>query len=286
MNLKQLEYFLAIVEEGQITAAAQKLHISQPPLSYQIHLLEKELGAKVFVRGSKGITLTESGKQLKQRAEQILSLAELTKNEIGKYHQGKSGTLRIGTVSTSAGLLPNKEMQQLTADYPHIHFEIYEDNTFNILDKLKNGMIELGVVRTPFNNQNIEGKYFNTEPMIAVFGEPLQSWSKKETVALADLSEQPLVIYRRFEQLIHATFADQQLHTFISCTCDDGRTAITWAKSGMGIAIVPASIGKMMKVDKANYKTIDYPEWWTKLAIIWLAEAELSPIAKRLTELF
>lgn len=69
MNLKQLKYFLMIVEEGQITAAAKKLHIAQPPLSYQLRMLEEELGVQLMKRGSRNITLTPAGKLLKERAE-------------------------------------------------------------------------------------------------------------------------------------------------------------------------------------------------------------------------
>ena len=78
MNLKQLEYFVAIVEEGQVTAAARRLHISQPPLSYELAQLERELGCKLVHRGPRGVTPTDAGRLLYERAAHILAMATAT----------------------------------------------------------------------------------------------------------------------------------------------------------------------------------------------------------------
>ena len=99
MNLRQLEYFKAIAEERQITAAARRLHITQPPLSYELASLERELGTKLVERSSRGTELTEAGRVLYQRACQMLDLAEATKREVGNVGRGLAGTpfaLRAG----------------------------------------------------------------------------------------------------------------------------------------------------------------------------------------------
>ena len=82
MDLKQLHYFLTIVEERQITAAARKLHMAQPPLSNQMKLLESELGMKLFERGPHHIELTDAGRMLARRARQLLDMADTTRREI------------------------------------------------------------------------------------------------------------------------------------------------------------------------------------------------------------
>ena len=100
MDLKQLRYFMAIVEERQITAAARRLHMAQPPLSNQMKMLEDEIGLKLFQRGPHHIELTEAGELLAARAAQLLDMAAMTKRELKDFRQGLCGTLAIGTVSS------------------------------------------------------------------------------------------------------------------------------------------------------------------------------------------
>lgn len=103
MDLKQLRYFMAIVEERQITAAARRLHMAQPPLSNQMKLLEEELGLTLFSRGPHHIELTDAGRLFAARAKELLEMAAATKRELRDFKQGLSGTLALGTVSSSGG---------------------------------------------------------------------------------------------------------------------------------------------------------------------------------------
>ena len=105
MNLKQLEYFVAIAEEGQITAAARRLHISQPPLSYELAQLERELGTQLVRRGPRGVTLTEAGRLLHERATRILAMATATAREVSSVGKGARAS-RARSASPSATRLP------------------------------------------------------------------------------------------------------------------------------------------------------------------------------------
>ena len=106
MNLRQLEYFMAIAEEHQITAAARRLHITQPPLSYELSSLERELGVKLIERGPRSAELTEAGQLLYARAERILSLTSAATREVKSFGQGTSGTLSVGIISSAGGFRP------------------------------------------------------------------------------------------------------------------------------------------------------------------------------------
>ena len=129
MDLKQLRYFMAIVEERQITAAARRLHMAQPPLSNQMKMLEDEIGLKLFQRGPHHIELTEAGNLLAARAAQLLDMAAMTKRELKDFRQGLCGTLAIGTVSSSGGILMHEGMQAFRAEFPRVHFEIHAGRT-------------------------------------------------------------------------------------------------------------------------------------------------------------
>ena len=120
MELRQLEYFRAIVDAGTISGAARVLHMTQPPLSYQIKMLEEELQVPLLIRGTKKITLTEAGKTLYEQAGTLLMFADLTRREVVKSSQ--SATLHIGMTPSTVSLLADY-LLRFSWKYPHIHFE-------------------------------------------------------------------------------------------------------------------------------------------------------------------
>lgn len=280
MNLKQLRYFLTVAQEKQITSAAKRLFIAQPPLSYQLKQLEKELGVKLFIRTSHGIELTTAGKDLQTYAEQILTLANQAKIQVNKSAKGEVGTIKLGTISSSFGVFPNQKLHVLTKNYPDIDFEIYEDNTYGILEKLQTGVIDLGIVRTPFNHNGISAKTISDEKMTAVCLD--QKLLREKELDINSFKDQPLIIYRRFEEIFNESFAHQGIKPYYAVKCDDARTAILWAEQGMGIALVPESIAKVYSPN--NYVLINHQSWQTHLQLIWL-KRQLSPLLKRVRDL-
>ena len=115
MDLKQLRYFVAIAEEGTISAAAKKLHISQPPLSHQLMQLETELGVQLITRGARRSSLTDAGRILYKRARQLISLADAAEREIVDFGNGLQGTLHLGTVSSSGAALLGRRLAAFRA---------------------------------------------------------------------------------------------------------------------------------------------------------------------------
>lgn len=281
MNLKQLRYFLVVAEEKQITAAAKRLFIAQPPLSYQLKQLQRELGVKLFLRTGHGIELTDAGKELQGYAERILALADAAQTQVHKTARGELGTIKIGSASSSVGELPSAAFKKLTKFYPDIAFAVYEDNTFGVLEKLNAQIIDLGIVRTPFNRKGIESKTLTSEQMVAVtLNKKLLA---KNKISLSELAKQPLIIYRRFQHIFAESFAHQGLNPFYAVKCDDARTAILWAQRGMGLALVPASIAHLYAPGQCV--PVDHASWQTHLQLVW-RKGKLSPLIARLIALF
>lgn len=278
MSLKQLRYFLVVAEEKQITAAAKRLYIAQPPLSYQLKQLEKELGAQLFKRTAHGIELTDVGQIFQSYANEIISLAQNAENQVHKTISGELGTIAIGMASSSTGLIPMNSFNELRKYYPEISFDIYEDNTYGILDKLEKKTIDLGIVRTPYNQTGLNTKTLTTEKMMAISVDP--DFQQKKELRIKDLADQPLIIYRRFEDIFNQTFAHHGLKPFYAVKCDDSRTAITWAKRKMGVALVPESIATTYAQE--NMIAIKHANWITHLQLVWRKDHQVTPLMKKI----
>ena len=185
MDIKQLINFITIVEEGNITKAAQKLHISQPPLSNQLKALEEELGVKLIERGSRKVTLTDVGNLLYKRGKDMVNVFESTLNEVEDFKSGIEGVLKIGAVSTCNQFIPNELISPYAKQYPKVKFELYEGNTYEVVDMIERGIVDIGVVRTPFNRENLCCLNLRKEPMVVVVNKNGEKFGSRTTIAWA-----------------------------------------------------------------------------------------------------
>lgn len=275
MNIKQLREFVVVAQERQITAAAKRLYMAQPPLSYQMKQLEKEVGTKLMVRTPYGIRLTDAGITFLSYAQQITRIAGNASEAIHLQKAGKLGVIHLGLISSLGQLLPNKALQQFSHYYPHVKFEITENNTFELVKQLNRNLIDLAVMRTPFNHRHLNTRTIHSDKMVAVFN-PQRTNVSKQSLSIKDFNEQPIVLYSRFESLINRTFAEKGVDPFVAVRCDNALTAVTWARAGMGIAIVPEST-----VHNQQYTPIDYPDWETKIQLAWRKDQSVKPVIKQ-----
>ncbi|WP_423493736.1 LysR family transcriptional regulator [Lacticaseibacillus paracasei] len=277
MNLKQITYFLAVAEAGQMTAAAKQLHMAQPPLSYQLKALEDELGVRLFERGSRGVRLTGSGQQFMTYAQQIVETVAAAENAARRSGEGEIGTLALGLTSSAGDVLPKQKLQAFNRRFPQVEFALYEDNTYGILDKLRRNILDLAIVRTPFNDDGLASYRLSSDHMIAVAAasQPLPA-----TLTIPDLKQQPLIVYRRFSSLFKTTFAEYGIPPTIAVLCDDARTALHWAQMGMGVALVPATMAALAS-QQSHLAVIDYEPWVTHMTLVWQPEALHNPLVAR-----
>lgn len=288
MDIKQLRYFVTVVEEGNITLAAKKLHMSQPPLSNQMKQLEDELNIQLMERGSRNIVLTDAGKILYERANTILKITDTTKQELLDYGNGLEGTLRLGVISSSGTALLNNRMLKFHTRYPNVRFEIHEGNTFQLIEMLNSSVIEVAVVRTPFKTDGFECIYLDKEPMVAIGHASFFMNTEQEIITIDDLKDKPLIYYRRFEPLIEKCFLDVDITPNIFCLNDDARTSLMWANAGLGIAIVPQSISQSIFSSNTNMicKIINQENMYTRVSIIHKKDGYTSNAAKYFLEVF
>ena len=256
MELKQLEYFRAIVDAGTISGAARDLHMTQPPLSYQIKMLEEELQVPLFLRGKKRITLTEAGKTLYEQAGNLLILSDLAKREVIKSSQ--SATLHIGMTPSTVSMMSD-HLLHFAKKYPKVRFDVHEGSTFTLKDQLENRIIDLTTLRTPIALNGCE-----TKPLLK------ESLMERSSIPLKELSRQPLILSYRYRKYMLAAFERAGLMCDIYFTCGDARTAMTMAEKGLGIAILPASMQTLSS--KLTSCRISGADLTTEILLAWRKE--------------
>ena len=197
MELRVLQYFLAIAREQSIIRAAESLHLSQPTLSTQIKNMEAELGKQLLIRGTKGsrkITLTEEGMILRKRAEEILELVKKTEREVTLTNNIVMGDIYIGTGETDAVRILAKAAKSLQNTCPGIHYHISSGNASYVMERLDKGLLDFGIV---FGSVDLTKYNAMKIPIKDVWGVLMQKDSplaSKEAILPEDLWDKPLII--------------------------------------------------------------------------------------------
>ena len=263
MELKQLEYFRAIADTGSINEAAKRLHMSQPPLSYQVKQLEEELGVQLLERTRKGVSLTEAGELLYARAENILQYAQSASIEVA--NTGKSRVLRIGMTPTSVTIMM-PYLSRFSKAFPDVRFEVRDGSTFTLSSLLADGIIEVSAMRTPVKLDGMESYPMLHDHMVAASACPLPQ-TQNGAILLQHLTQLPLILYRRYESFILDAFHAQGLSPQVFCVCDDARDALLWVKNGLATAIFPNSMQELC--DGLHLYDIDDPSLNTDILLAW-----------------
>lgn len=263
MELKQLEYFRAIADTGSINEAAKRLHMSQPPLSYQMKQLEEELGVQLLERTRKGVSLTEAGELLYTRAENILQYAQSASIEVA--NTGKSRVLRIGMTPTSVStMMPY--LSRFSKAFPDVRFEVRDGSTFTLSSLLADGIIEVSAVRTPVKLEGMESHPLLHDHMIAASASPLPQ-AQNGTILPQHLTSLPLILYRRYESFILDAFHAKGLSPQVFCVCDDARDALLWVKHRLAVAIFPNSMEELC--EGLHLYDIADPSLNTDILLVW-----------------
>ena len=286
MTLKQLSYFVTIVECGNISKASARLHIAQPPLSSQIKSLEYEYEITLFERGSRRIKLTPAGAYLYKEAKRILEHMDTIALNLQDYSDKEHTNLKIGSVSPSGVHLIGKYIKQYQSDYPNISVTISEAHTNTLVDMVLNESIELAAVRTPFHCESLICHFLENEPMYAVASAAFLTGTDSPDISLQELSNIPLVYHRRFEELLKDAFHSENLKFSSCCTSDDGRTSLMLAQAGIGCAIITESTLPEKLPDGVIKKKIASELLFTRLAIIHKEGKKLSKPANNFLKIF
>jgi len=279
MNLLQIRYFVAVAEELNFRKAADRLHVSQPPLSFHIKALEDEVGVRLFNRSTRQVVLTEAGAMLLARARQILELVERTSADMKAVANGSAGTLRVAfTISTSYHAFFHRIIQAYRRSYPRVDLVLDSQSSGPQIEALLNGRIDVGLLRWPFEAvpQLVGTRLHSATLMLAVHSShPL---ARDPVVQLEKVRDDPFItyprsrgseigIYRQIHRLCdNAGFAPKVAHEVLEPSIIIGLVA-----AGAGVAIVPSSM-TCLRIPGVVYKPIADPSAETALHLVRRAD--------------
>jgi LysR family transcriptional regulator, benzoate and cis,cis-muconate-responsive activator of ben and cat genes len=247
MELRHIKYFLKLAEELSFVRAAEKLFISQPPLSRQIKELEAEIGAQLFERNNKRVILTEAGKFYQKEMREVLKNIERINIQTQKIAENQSGEFRIAYVSSTFSGNISTLIQYLSEEYPFVNFRLYEVPTIKQIQALEEFKIDLGIVRAPLYSPKIETQLWFRDSFSLVFNKnlfPIQSEQE-----IVNLSETTFVFFNKdyapqyYDNLLQICayfgFAPKVVHE-----SNNVSSIIQLVKNGLGVSIVPTTIVK------------------------------------------
>lgn len=287
MTLKQLEYFLEIAKMASVTRAAQNLNISQPPLSMQLKALEDELGASLFIRDKRCLIITPEGELLKERAMAILELLDETARDIRAISETKETTIRIGTIGSINNRLLPELIARFCRDYPYVNFQVVEGRTDTVLKNLADGTVDLGFVREPFNMTELRSvpvqdpflRPGETDYFVTIAQPQFYDDISSEIISLKDLRDKPLVIHSRYRDMILSACRKQGFNPHIICENGEIQSSLSWARAGIGIAIVPYTSAAPNSEPALIIRRLDALTFNPRVCFVWNRSAKLRPEA-------
>lgn len=245
MELRTLHYFTVVAQELNITRAAEKLNMSQPPLSNQIKALEEELGVQLFIRGKRRLELTEEGGLLLRRAVQIQELADKTRQEIASLREGMTGVIYLSMVEGRAPFLAARWIAGFREEFPLVRYNLWNGSSDDVLDRLHKGLADLAVIAAPYDTEHLEGFPVGREPWIAMLhpDHPLAQ-TVGDTIPLSSLAGEPLIVPSRKSRMdaIRRWFGEVGAEPHILCEMSNYMDAAALTSQGVGISIFPQTV--------------------------------------------
>lgn len=285
MEIRVLEYFLMVAREENITKAAQRLHLTQPTLSRQLMQLEEELQTTLFIRGKRKIELTEAGRILRRRAEEIVSLIGKTEQEV-KANEEISGQIMIGTgiFDASQRFLPHV-IEYFHQHYPEVQFDIYTGNADLIKDRLDNGLVDIGILLEPVNIEKYNFIRLTKQERWGIILSAKHELASHKEVRADELSQIPLFATNRLTVQNEVTnwFGRYKNHIEFPITYNFITTVLPLIQKNLGAAITIE--GAYEASDHQQLRFVPFsPKLVTGVVVVWKKNNALSPALKKIIQ--
>ncbi len=269
MEVDQLLNFLKVAELENFTRAAEELGLSQPAISRSVQKLEDEIGQPLFERQSRKVLLTDAGKLLLGRARQIVAIIEDTKNEISD--DGQSGRLRIAAIPTVAPYFLPGLLREFSTAFPAALVTVQEDTTDNLLKRLAQGEVDLGILALPIPAKYLEVEELFREELLLVLASdhPL---SQKGQIRLADVRPPPFVLLDEAHCLADSIVSFCRQRSFHPVTMERTSQLATVQELvalDHGVSMIPAMAKVLDASDRRIYRSLAGPKPTRSIAAVW-----------------
>ncbi|QSB11386.1 LysR family transcriptional regulator [Lysinibacillus sp. FSL K6-0057] len=286
MDIRQLRYFIAIVEEKKISAAAERLHISQPPLSQHLKTMEEELGSKLVERSGKYFEVTEAGKTLYKYALQVAQLMKEAEAEVKDVGLGLHGRLTLGINTFSVVELPQL-LQQFQQHYPKVTYKIQQNESSYLCKLVRDRVVELAIIRLPLELDDFSVLHMYSEPFYFIQSKKFDLL--EHDVSLAEIQNWPILLPSTEGLGVHYSileaFSRFQLQSHIVGECSDTALLMNLIASGFSSSIVPETILKQYEDLPLHAYKIPSAELSTSVGLVWLKNHYLSKAAQNFVDL-
>lgn len=288
IELRHLRYFIAVAEELHFGHAAARLNISQPPLSQQIQILEQQIGARLFARTNRSVSLTEAGRQFLADSRQILSQVDDAAARAARLHHGETGELRIGFTSSAPFIKAVSDtLSTFRRRYPDVHIQTRETNTREQIVPLNEGALDLGLMRNTQLPDTLAWERVLREPLLAMVprDHPLASQPR---VSLRELAREPFVF---FDPHVGTGLYDDilglmrryDLTPAITKEVGEAMTIIGLVAAGLGVSILPASFRRVQLLEMC-WLPIEEQDAVSEMWLVWSKHHEQGQAALRFRE--
>jgi DNA-binding transcriptional LysR family regulator len=284
----QLAGFIAVAEELHFGRAAERLNMTQPPLSRQIQKLEKSVGAELLERDNRKVQLTHAGQAFLEEARRLLALAERAPATARRIASGRSGVLRIGFTAASGFSILGPLLEEISAALPDVDIDLQELVTGEQIQALLTGELDLGLARPPFDGEIFDSRLLYREAMVVAVPAGHRLTKLGRDVENADLKDEPLIMHsplqaRYFYDLVVRTLPVQ--HGNVVHTVSQILTMVSLVAARRGVAFVPRS-ATALGIEGVEYLQLggDRGEP-VELHAIWSRKVENPALGRLLREL-
>lgn len=278
MELRTLRYFLAAAQEENITRAADILHVTQPTLSRQMMDLEKELGTTLMLRGKNGLTLTDDGIFFRQRAEEIVELADRLEKTFVERNVDISGVISIGATEAVGSRLFAKLIRQFSEKYPLVQFNLYNEMADYIKERLEKGLVDVGLLLEPVDTMRYDFIRLSQKETWGVLMRDDHPLAERKSIAPEEIAEYPLILPLRervrAEILNWLKKDEKDLCIPISYTLLSN--AVLLVEEGLGCAFCLDGALAIRSSPKLRFIPVT-PEHTTRSVLIWKKNHLFSP---------
>ncbi len=289
VELRHLRYFIAVAEELHFGRAAQRLNISQPPLSQQIQQLEQQIGARLFARTNRSVQLTAAGGQFLNDARHIMQSVTTAAEKAARLHRGEEGELRIGFTSSAPFITAVSDaLFGFRQRFPGVHIQMQEINTRQQLAPLNEGVLDLGVMRNTPLPESLEHQLMLREPLCAVVHRA-HRLARHTTISITELAGEPFVFFD--PQVGTALYAEilSLLNRYnvtpdIAQEVGEAMTVLGLVATGLGVSVLPASF-RRVRLEDVSWITLSETDAWSEVWLVWSKRREMSAAISQMIQM-